>query len=88
MEKVLEEYLTELEDQFLDSLGSSFGKKAECNIAISEYLIQVTDNVIDGVLVAMTITITKGEETVTFIQSTALKFSEINNTVVETPNVE
>ena len=88
MNMALEEYLTELEDQFLDSLGSSFGKKAECNIAISEYLIQVTDNVIDGVLVAMTITITNGEETVTFIQSIALKFSEINNTVVETPNVE
>lgn len=100
MNMALDEYFEEIEQQFVDLIKQEYKteiKKIEtetkkkvtvaCEALVTEYIIQVIDNQIAGVMCEITIKGTFGDETITYVQSLALLFSDINNTVVEKPKL-
>lgn len=100
MNIALDDYFTELEEEFVETFKTEFKdeikeieKKTEkkvtitCNAFITEYIIQVVDNVITGVACEITMKVNFAGQLVTYVQSVALAFSDIDNTVVEQPKL-
>lgn len=100
MNMALDEYFEEIEQQFVDSIKQQYKDEikkiesttkkkvtVECEALVTEYIIQVVDNQIAAIACEITINGTFGEETVTFVQSLGLLFSDINNTVIEKPKL-
>ena len=100
MNIALDDYFTELEEEFVETFKTEFKdeikeieKKTKkkvtvtCNAFVTEYIIQVVDNVITGVACEITMNVNFADQLVTYVQTVALTFSDIDNTVVEQPKL-
>ena len=100
MNIALDDYFTEFEEEFVESFKKENKEEIEqiekktkkkvtvtCNASITDYVIQVVDNVITGIACEMTINLYYADQSVSYVQSIALLFSDIDNTVVEKPKL-